>query len=172
MDLITMLWLFPILFMLHNFEEIIMLQYWWRKNKTNPPHSPFTRLASYPQETTAALIAAIFFLFSLIIVLSIISHNLIFGIGLALAFGFQLVGHIVEFLRLRRYMPHIITAAITLPYYPLLFFKAVQEGFSPVSLLLATCGMGILGLLILWSSHMVNGTLSRWLKADIEKNRW
>ncbi len=165
MDLVTTLWLFPILFMVHNFEEIIMLQSWWRRNKGNPPQSPFVRLAGYPQETTAALIAGLFLVFSAVTAASIISHHIIFGIGLALAFGFQLVGHIVEFIRLRRYMPHIVTAFLTLPYYVWLFIKATQAGYSPETLLFATGGMGIFGLCLLWLAHASSAAISRWLGA-------
>jgi len=169
MDVTTALWIFPILFMLHNFEEIIMLQPWWRRNRINPPNSPFTRLAAYPPETVAALIAGIFLLFSLITVLSITSNQIIFGIGLALAFGLQLVGHIVEFLRLRRYMPHIVTAVFTLPYYPWLFFMATQSGYSVNSIVLATIGMGVVGLIILWSAHASSGYITNWLKTKQHK---
>ncbi len=150
--------------MVHNFEEIIMIRPWWRRNRHNPPRSPFVRLAGYPPETLAALIAGIFCLFSLIIVLSILSHHLLFGLGLALAFGFQLVGHVVEFLRIGRYMPHIVTATLTLPYYVWLYFEAVQSGYRPGDLLLSVLGMGVLGLVILWSSHALSGRISRWLK--------
>jgi hypothetical protein len=30
MTIVNALWLFPLLFMVHNFEEIIMIQRWWR----------------------------------------------------------------------------------------------------------------------------------------------
>jgi hypothetical protein len=103
------------------------------------------KLAAYPQETVAALIAIIFFLFSAITAIAIVTDHLIVGIGLALAFGFQLVGHAIEFVRMRRYMPHIVTALITLPYYPWLYVRSVQAGYGPGELILATVGMGAFG---------------------------
>jgi len=149
--------------MVHNFEEIIMIPIWWRRNQHAPVRSPFTALAKYPPGTVAALIAIIFTLFSVVTAASIISHHLLVGIGLALAFGLQLVGHMVEFLRLRRYMPHIVTAAATFPYYPWLLFKAMHSGYTPADLLLATLGMGVFGLLVLLTSHALSSQVSRWL---------
>jgi len=165
MDITSALWLFPILFMVHNFEEIIMIQRWWRHNKDERIRSPFVRLATYPQETVAALIAIIFCIFSAITVAAILSHHLIIGLGLAFAFGLQLLGHVVEFLRLRRYMPHITTALLTLPYYVWLFVRALQAGFGVGELVLATGGMAVVGLVVLWLSHAISGHISRWLKA-------
>jgi hypothetical protein len=117
----------------------------------------------YPPGTVATLIAIVFTLFSVVTVASVVSHRLLLGIGLALAFGLQLVGHVVEFVRLRRYMPHIVTAAATFPYYPWLLFKAIHSGYSPADLLLATLGMGTFGLLVLWSSHALSSQVSLWL---------
>ena len=165
MSLVNALWIFPILFMVHNFEEIIMIQRWWRHNHDKNLKSPFVKLAQYPQETVAALIAGIFFLFSSIIAWSIITNHLLVGIGLALAFCFQLGGHIAEFIRLRQYMPHIVTSILTLPYYPWLFIAAIHNGYSIIDIALATIGMGALGLVILFTSHACSPLLSRWFKS-------
>ena len=148
-----------------------MLQPWWRRNQSHPPKSPFVRLAAYPQETTAALIALLFLIFSATTATSIISHHIIFGIGLALAFGLQLMGHIAEFIRLRRYMPHIVTAILTLPYYVWLCVLAIQVGYSPGTLLLATCGMGIFGLFLLLLAHASSTTISKWLGVTSKNKR-
>jgi len=159
------LWLFPILFMVHNFEEIIMIPRWWRHSTGRTMRSPIVTLASYPPETVAALIALIFIIFSVITAASIVTNHLIFGIGLALAFGLQLVGHVVEFIRMRRYMPHTATAILTLPYYPWLLFESIHAGYNLGETALATLGMLVFGLAILWSSHAVSGRISRWISA-------
>jgi uncharacterized membrane protein (UPF0136 family) len=161
MDINAALWLFPILFMVHNFEEIIMIQPWWRHDRNQSIRSPFVKIATYPQETVAALIGSIFFIFSVITAYAILSHNLIVGIGLALAFGLQLVGHVAEFVRVRRrYMPYILTSVLTLPYYPWLLVQALHAGFGVGELALATLGMGAIGLIILRLSHAVSGRIS------------
>jgi hypothetical protein len=151
--------------MVHNFDEIIMIQRRWRHNEGRAIHSPFVRLASYPPQTVAALIALLFVIFSAIVATSIVTSHLIFGIGLALAFGFQLAGHVVEFIRMRRYMPHIVTALITLPYYPWLFHESLNAGCNVGELTLATGGMLLVGLVILRASHAASGRFSRWISA-------
>lgn len=165
MSLINLLWLFPILFMVHNFEEIVMIPRWWRHTSDKNITSPFVEIAHYPQETTAAMIGSIFLLFSIITVWSILTNHLLVGVGLALAFGFQLLGHVAEFIRLRRYMPHIVTSLLTLPYYPFLFVIASNDGYSIGSITFATIGMGAFGLVVLFISHACVPTVSRWLKS-------
>ncbi|HZH61999.1 MAG TPA: HXXEE domain-containing protein [Metabacillus sp.] len=34
-SLATLLWLFPIAFLLHDFEEILFVEYWFKKNYSN-----------------------------------------------------------------------------------------------------------------------------------------
>jgi hypothetical protein len=166
MDITSALWLFPILFMVHNFEEIIMIQPWWRHDRDQSIRSPFVRLATYPQETIATLIAFLFGLFSLITAMAILSHHLIIGIGLALAFGLVLVGHVAEFLRVRRrYMPYIVTSVLTLPYYPWLLVQSLDAGFGVGQLILATVGMLAFGLIVLRLTHAASGRISHWLTA-------
>jgi hypothetical protein len=165
MDLTNTLWLFPILFMVHNFEEIVMIPRWWRHTPDKTIKSPFVKLAHYPQETTALMIGSIFALFSVVPAWSIFTRHLLVGIGLALAFGFQLLGHIAEFIRFRRYMPHIVTSVLTVPYYPILYVVARHNGYSIGTLALATTGMGVFGLVVLFSSHACVPAISRWLKS-------
>jgi hypothetical protein len=165
MNLTNTLWLFPILFMVHNFEEVVMIPRWWRHTPDKTIKSPFVKIANYPQETTAFMIGSIFALFSAITAWSIFTHHLLVGIGLALAFGFQLLGHISEFIRFRRYMPHIVTSVLTLPYYPILCVVARHNGYSIGSLALATIGMGIIGLVVLFGSHACVPAVSQWLKS-------
>ena len=162
MDLITLLWLFPLIFMLHNFEEMIMLKLWWRHTKPETLKSPFVKLAHYPQETVVTMIGFLFVLFSWITVVSILLHQPIYGIGLALAVGLQLVGHLIEFVRFGRYMPGVITAVGTLPYYLWLFYQALLAGYVWSDLLLAMVGMGLIALSVLLLLHKFSGWISHW----------
>lgn len=165
MNLANLLWLFPLLFMIHNFEEIVMIPRWWRHTHDRTIRSPFVKIAEYPQEAISLMIGSIFTLFALVTAWSIFANHFLIGIGLALAFGFQLLGHIAEFIRLRRYMPHIVTSVLTIPYYPILLVAALRHGYSIGGLAVAIIGMGVFGLVILFVSHACVPAVSRWLRS-------
>ncbi|MBE5979318.1 MAG: HXXEE domain-containing protein [Paenibacillaceae bacterium] len=81
-DIKVMVWLFPILFMFHDFEEIIFMQSWISKNRNYLTHrfpALSKRLSShFDQITTSAFalgVAEEFFIISIITVVSYVKTN-------------------------------------------------------------------------------------------------
>lgn len=159
MQLDTLLWLFPVIFMIHEFEEIIFLKPWWRRNKHNPAASPFTRSAQEPLEVFVAIVAEEFLLFSAIIIASIGVSKLWIASGLVCAVGIHLVGHIMESICFRRYMPSVVSAVLTLPYYIYVAYVTLHADFSVTKLTSTTIILGAIGLANLWLMHKIGSRL-------------
>lgn len=115
-----LIWLFPIVFMFHEFEEIIFMRWWVKKNKEHI-------LKKYPKlgkqvlgqfdvvstEAFSLIVAEEFFIVSFIVVFSALTENYDLYVGLILAFSIHLLTHLIQFVALRSYTPAIITTLLT-----------------------------------------------------------
>jgi hypothetical protein len=123
MKLDTMMWLLLVIFMFHEFEEIIMMKPWITKNKSHLrqrfpvftsrlfPH--FERLSA----SSISLIIAIEFLMVSALIYSAVEFELYpLWTSFLLIFTFHLIFHIISFMLYRKYVPVIVTSIITIPY--------------------------------------------------------
>lgn len=128
----SLVWLLPIIFMLHDFEEIIMAEIWSKRYKkkidmTWPKMKPFAlNYVHICQTPTFSIGVEIeFLIFSLISLLSVIfdSYFIWYGafLGLALHMLFLHIGLCISF---KKYVPGIITSIIFLPVSIFLLIKA------------------------------------------------
>src|SRR5699024_3572560 len=112
----TVVWLLPILFMIHDFEEIMMVIAWRKRNEQklkSIKKQPFGSARS-----TASLSCGVFEEFLLLSVLSFVSlyyDSFLVFYGIFFAYAFHLFFHIVLSMLFKGYVPGIITAAIQLP---------------------------------------------------------
>lgn len=111
-----MVWLLPILFMIHDFEEIIMVTAWRKRN--------VKKLASLKRQpfgtgqSTAALSCGVLEEFLLLSVLSFVSiyyNSFIVFFGIFFAYTIHLFFHIVLSVFFKGYVPGILTAVIQIP---------------------------------------------------------
>jgi hypothetical protein len=116
----TLLWLFPVLFMIHEFEEIIMMQAWVQRNKnsiTNRfPTIGGKMIGHYAKLSTASFSLAIFEEFLIVGIITFIAvENGYYALwtGMVLAYVFHLLFHIIQTMVLRQYTPAIITSILT-----------------------------------------------------------
>ena len=107
-DINAMVWLFPILFMFHDFEEIIFMQSWISKNRDYLDHrfpALSKKLSShFDQITTSAFalgVAEEFIIISIITVVSYVTNWYILWIGLFITFALHLVIHCFQALVIR-----------------------------------------------------------------------
>ena len=121
-DIKVMVWLFPILFMFHDFEEIIFMQSWISKNRNYLTHrfpALSKKLSShFDQITTSAFalgVAEEFVIISIITVVSYVTNWYILWTGLFITFALHLVIHCIQALVIRKYVPAVITSIICLP---------------------------------------------------------
>src|SRR5690625_4652559 len=122
---------FLIIFMLHNLEEIIMIERWFQK--TYPRIN--TRILSYIQKelkhyknTTSIQFAVVIFVFAvfvsaLLFVAAMTQHDYLF-LGVNLFFGLNIFTHPLQTLYLRSYTPGVLTSLfLIIPYYSLFFYR-------------------------------------------------
>ena len=122
-DFKTIVWLFPIVFMLHDFEEIIFFKSWMTKNKgilseRFPKLSKrfFARFENLSVQAFSLAVAEEFVLLSAITVLSIIFESYLLWLGIFMGFFIHLLIHMVQWIVLRKYIPAIYTSVISLIY--------------------------------------------------------
>ncbi|AQR98068.1 HXXEE domain-containing protein [Clostridium saccharoperbutylacetonicum] len=118
----VIVWLFPMLFIFHDFEEIIFMQSWICKNRgyliERFPTLSKRLLPHFDNITTSSFafgVAEEFILISIITVISYLTNWYTLWVGLFIAFTLHLVIHCMQTLIVRKYVPAIITSIICLP---------------------------------------------------------
>jgi len=148
----TLIWLFPITFMLHDFEEIITVESWFKKNyvKVSPriPTS-FKKIFEELSHTTAARFTIpVFFQFIIYVIASLIAVEYeIYGpfIGVNLIIFLHVFMHIGQSIFLKVYALGVGSAIfITLPYSLYLFYRFMTEGIIDGYDLLINAPYGLL----------------------------
>ncbi|QUH19513.1 HXXEE domain-containing protein [Alkaliphilus sp. B6464] len=121
-DIKVMVWFFPILFIFHDFEEIIFMQPWISKNRRylceRFPMLSKRLLPHFDNITTSSFafgVAEEFILISIVTVISYLTNWYNLWVGLFIAFTLHLVIHCFQTLIVRKYVPAIITSIICLP---------------------------------------------------------
>lgn len=116
----TVMWLLPIAFMIHDFEEIIMMRPWLAKNSVEiqrrfpslaarmMPHLEKLSTSSF-----ALAVAEEFILLSVITYFAVEHELYSVWSGVLLAFFIHLLVHITQFVLYRKYVPVIVTSLIT-----------------------------------------------------------
>lgn len=122
-DFLYIVWLFPIIFMFHEFEEIIFFESWIKKNKgylSERYPKLATRLLSHIEDLSvpafAVAVAEEFLLLSIVTVLSVIFNWYLLWLAVFMGYFIHLLVHIVQCLILRKYIPGIYTAVLSLIY--------------------------------------------------------
>lgn len=122
-DFLYIVWLFPIIFMFHEFEEIIFFESWIKKNKgyLSERYPKLTKRLlfrieglSVPAFTVA--VAEEFLLLSIITVLAVIFNWYLVWLAIFMGCFIHLLVHIVQCLMLRKYIPGIYTAVLSIIY--------------------------------------------------------
>jgi hypothetical protein len=125
------MWLLPVVFMIHEFEEIIMLRPWYLKNERYIT-ARFPRIAGSIARTGKLSTSA----FSLAVVEEFVALSVVtlvcveYGLysvwaGFLIGFFIHLVYHVGSFLVMGRYVPYVITSVIAgvFSIYTLIVFK-------------------------------------------------
>lgn len=129
----SIMWLLPVVFMVHDFEEIVMFKHWFANEGPALRHR-FPRLAArvlphMERLSTAAFALAVAEEFVLLSLFTLIAVE--FGLyslwaSMLLGFFIHLLVHIGQFLVYRRYVPVILTSVLGSIYclWALLSFAA------------------------------------------------
>jgi hypothetical protein len=126
--------LFPLVFMFHDFEEIIFMKSWLVKNSDylqNRFPSWSKQILKMNGISTSAFalgVAEEFILFCMGTYASLLTGNYGWWFGLLAGFTLHIIIHILQFIIVGRYVPVIVTSILVLPYciYTLVRFCNLQ----------------------------------------------
>jgi len=168
MKLETLIWLFPIAFMLHEFEEILFMKPWIKRNKSTiaarflflaPRFNTFTK--GFSTRKFTLIVAEEFVLVSAIVFVSVgLSWYNLF-VGVLMAYALHLLVHLVQFVVYRRYIPAIVTTIVTAPYVIYAIFYMLSRGVAQLNLSL------LIGLFA-FIAIAANLALSHWFVRKIK----
>lgn len=157
----TIIYLLPLVFMLHEFEEIIMMPTWLQQNQTQlvgrfpAAQRMFHALGKLPAPAFTLAVAEEFILLSACTLIATIYGHITAWYCCLLAFGIHLIVHLVQFLIIRKYIPAIITTILCLPYCVWAFIEAQSCFLLSENLLWAITGSVIAGANLLFIHKIV-----------------
>ncbi|MBR1845009.1 MAG: HXXEE domain-containing protein [Oscillospiraceae bacterium] len=143
-------WLFPVIFMFHEMEEIIGFHLWLNGNMGMLKEKYPTIAKEYEHHSTEGFALAVFEEYLLCIAISILSvvtgwYGLWLG-GLV-AFALHLAVHIGQSVVIRKYIPAVATSVIVLPLSVALIWKsaALLQYPVPQAILYSVVGVAVIG---------------------------
>ena len=143
-DTHTLIWMFPVVFMLHDFEEIILGELWTTQHAEDVrrrfPAALRGRVDGILGKSTAQLALPIAIIFCFIAASAFVATELdrygLFIFWSTAIFAHAFI-HIGQAVLLRSYVPAVITSAgIVLPYGLVLFSRLMHEGILDLRSLL------------------------------------
>ena len=130
-----LLWLFPIIFMIHEFEEIILMRWWLGKNKAiilskypNLGKRVLQKFELISTETFSLMVAEEFLIVSFVVLFSVFTSNYNLYVGLLVAYFIHLLTHLTQTVLIRKYTPGIITTFFTGIFCLFVFYRFADSG--------------------------------------------
>ncbi|MBV4417834.1 HXXEE domain-containing protein [Clostridium tyrobutyricum] len=171
----TIIWLLPILFMIHDFEEIIMAEAWSKRFKKELKEDTFMMkkkpfgLNDTGYWSTAAFSIGVEIIFVILSVASILSctfNSYFIWYGFLFAFTFHLIfAHFYLCIQFKHYVPGVVTSALFLPVCIYIMYISKSLLKYDLSKVLLSCIAGIIfGIIILISMHDGIKNFSKLLK--------
>lgn len=165
-------WMLPIIFMIHDFEEIIMTEVWSKRYRKEiniawPKRQPFglNYIHNCQTPTFSVGVEVEFLLFSLISMFSVIFQSYFLWYAAFLAVILHMVFiHMFMCVQFKNYVPGVITSAIfLLPCIWFLYTAKKMLHYGAGKILLA-CLLGIALIIIMIPGlHKLMGSWSIWL---------
>lgn len=155
--------LLPVLFLLHDFEEAIVLPSWMKRNRAelerNVPifkNRFLKRLFSVTTERFMLMVTEEFLIFTGITLYAYFYHAYYLWFAAFAAFSLHLIVHFIQALVLRRYVPSLITSLISLPYCIYMFVRTSQlELFTVKQMVIYAAAGFAVGLVNLLLIHII-----------------
>lgn len=167
LELSHLIWLFLVVFMFHDFEEIVMVEGWVRAKKARirqvvPPSLMKLMAPSFSMTTAqfSVAVACIFAVLSAAVILTVTTLSVgtylpFFLVCLHVMFlhVFMHIGHAVL---LRTYTPGVVTAvALVLPYSIYTYFRLFEAGLVDWPFIWSTLPYSLLIIPVLYAAHQI-----------------
>ena len=144
------IWLFPIIFMIHDFEEIVMIKIWQKKNKQYIESRKNKYIPFNFKGSTAAFSIAVdieFIIISIICIVSYLFNSYFVWFGLFTAVTVHLLIHLLMCIDFRRYVPGAITSIIFIPLCCFIIYNVGSSLNCNIVILLLSVLVGFIILL-------------------------
>lgn len=107
------------LFIIHEFDEIVLVKPWIKQNQDHPAYQKEMFIAgksSYPStESLALMIAEEFVLAFLLLLVAIFCHFSELALAVTICHALHLLGHVSQVIQFRSWVPGGLTAVLTFP---------------------------------------------------------
>lgn len=162
-------WLFPILFILHDMEEIIGFGIWLKKNRAILDEKYPKISKTYKDFSTEGMAVAVFEEFIVCIVFCVLGiatqarYIWMLWLGGFIAYTLHLVIHIGQSIVMKQYIPALITSVVALPISVWIILRCVQVLNCEIGTMLAFSMFGIIivGLNLKFAQSLI-GKFTRW----------
>ena len=145
--------LFPIVFMIHEFEEIIFLKYWITRDKEYlntkfPGIGPkiYSQYSKFSTSGFALAIAEEFIIVSALTYLAILLQNFYIWFAVFTGYSIHIIIHIGQWVLYKKYIPVIVTSFLTLPYciygfFGFFYYEDIKLPWIILSSIVGSIGM-------------------------------
>lgn len=157
----SLIWLFLVAFMLHDFEEIIRIEPWFRKHYDRiyrkAPSRFRKNVQTFSRITSSQFAVAVcieFIVFVPITFMAAEKGNYLLFLGFNAVILLHVFMHIGQAMYLRMLIPGVVTAVfITLPYTVYLFYRLLNENLVDMTDILIGLPFGLTLLPIVLFGH-------------------
>jgi hypothetical protein len=164
------IWLFPVLFIFHDMEEIIGFGIWIKKNK-EMLEKKFPRISKiYNNFSTEGMSVAVFeelLLCIFICIISILTNWYALWLGTFIAYAVHLFLHLGQSIVIRKYIPALATSIIALPISIWLISDCIKVLDYSFSFIVMYSIIGIVVVVLnLKFAHMLMHKFSEWISSQ------
>lgn len=170
-EFISLIWLFPLIFMVHDFEEIIFQEWWFNKERLSLLKKYPKVVKEYEQISTAGFALAVseeFIVLLIIALTAIVFRWYYLWLGTLVTFLIHLIIHIVQWTIYKKYIPAIITV-IPAVIYSIYAIRFIYESCN--MMLLSGIMWSIVSMIIflanLFFAYRMARRLTRFLEAKL-----
>lgn len=162
-------WLFPLLFIFHDMEEIIGFGIWYKRNKAMLDERFPAISKSYADYSTEGMAAAVYEELLLCIAFCIMATatgKYALWLGGFIAYAAHLVMHIGQSIAIRSYIPALATSIVALPASIWIIKQCIRlMGYSAGTVILySVIGIAVVGLNLKFA-HLLLSWFTRWMNA-------
>jgi hypothetical protein len=147
----SLIWLFPVAFMIHDFEEMIRIEPWFRKHHdylfAKVParfHKDLRWLSRITAPQFSVAVCLEFIIFIPCTFLAAEMENYLWFLGFNSILLLHVFMHLGQALYVKKLVPGVVTAAgVTLPYTVYLFYRLLSENVVEVSDIFTSVAFGV-----------------------------
>lgn len=161
MTIETLIWMLPLIFIVHDFEEIILIKKWKIKNQdlflAPTGFKPYAHFKSQEKFSMAVLEELILFIG--VGFYTVLSQNYLVWIGTFFALTFHYIPHIIFCFRVKRFVPGAFTALIAFPISIWILLEVIQQTHYSTFELIVSCLICLFVFLL--NLKMIQNMMSR-----------